>query len=466
MSRNYLTIVYVTISIFWILQVSCTRYSPKPISDNTVSQELDATDIEQLRLKASTVSNPLLEPIEIDYFNGISPDEAAVMTVVGNQELRAVRDKNGLARAQLLQAGLLPNPQLSYTLDFPVGGTTLGTVNAFGLIFGWDFTSLITREADIGAARAQFESVDLDIAWQEWQLAEAAKQQVYHLYFLMKQHEVSSQEEIELLKNVDSIKKAVDYGDMTIIDLSAAESTLKAVQLSSIEIEQQINEERIKLNKSLGIPPDENIRLDANIELPFSKKIPSYEEIISEIEQRRLDLVALRLGYDSQEATLRAAVLGQFPKVNIGFSQLRDTGNVVTSGFGISIDLPIFDHNQGKIAIESATRQQLFDEYIDRVYKARSTIATILADISSVKKQIDTTEEAVKSLNILVHTYYEAFLEGNADVISYYTAKKDLITKQIDVFKLKQSLADHWIALELESGKYMQNSNLKREIHQ
>jgi len=421
--------------------------------------------MKQPRLKASTVGNPLLEPIEIDSNNGISPDEAAVMTVIGNHELRAARDKKGIARAQLLQAGLLPNPQLSYTLDFPVGGTTAGTVNAFGLIFGWDFTSLITRGADIEAARAQYESVDLDVAWQEWQLAEAAKQQVYHLYFLMKQHEVSSQEEKELLNNVDSIKKAVDYGDMTIIDLSAAESTLKAVQLSSLEIEQQIKEERIKLNKSLGISPDEDLRLDSNIEPPPSKNIPSYEEIISEIEQRRLDLVALRLGYDSQEATLRAAVLGQFPKVNIGFSQLRDTGNVVTSGFGISIDLPIFDHNQGKIAIESATRQQLFDEYIDRVYKARSTIATIIADISSIKQQIDTTEESVKSLNTLVQTYYKAFLQGNADVISYYSAKKDLISKQIDVFKLKQSLADHWIALELESGKYVQTTNPERESH-
>lgn len=90
--------------------------------------------------------------------------------------------------------------------------------------------------------------------------------------------------------------------------------------------------------------------------------------------------------------------------MNIRFSQLRDTGDVVTSGFGISIYLPIFNHNQGKIALEKANRQQLFDEYVDRVYKARSNIATILSDIQSVKKQIETTEESVKSLNTLVQT--------------------------------------------------------------
>ena len=59
---------------------------------------------------------------------------------------------------------------------------------------------------------------------------------------------------------------------------------------------------------------------------------------------------------------MRAAVLAQFPRVNIGFSQLRDTTNVVTSGFGVTIDLPVFDRNQGHIAIERATRKQLFDE--------------------------------------------------------------------------------------------------------
>ena len=40
--------------------------------------------------------------------------------------------------------------------------------------------------------------------------------------------------------------------------------------------------------------------------------------------------------------------------MNLGVTNARDTGDVVTTGFGISIDLPVFDRNQGVIAQETA----------------------------------------------------------------------------------------------------------------
>ena len=61
----------------------------------------------------------------------------------------------------------------------------------------------------------------------------------------------------------------------------------------------------------------------------------------------------------------------------------------------------------------------------------------------------------MKTLERLVNTYYKAFLEGNADVISYYNARNELIFKQIDVFKLKQTLSDLGIALEIAAGRYL-----------
>ena len=64
-------------------------------------------------------------------------------------------------------------------------------------------------------------------------------------------------------------------------------------------------------------------------------------------------------------------MLGQFPKVSLGFNRANDTSNVHTFGFGVTVDLPIFDHNQGAIATAKATRQQLYDEYVDRLFTAR-----------------------------------------------------------------------------------------------
>ncbi len=435
-----------------------------PLDSSTVTQKLKPPSMETIRIDAKAIKHPILKPIDFDYRNGLSADEAAILAVLVNPKLRAIRDQRGVVAAQLLQAGILPNPQLSYSLNVPTGGSTQGTVNAYGLGLSWDIASLITRGAKIAAIQANAASVDLDVAWQEWQVAQGAKQHMYRSIFLQKQLTVAREEEKGLRENVEVIRKAVDFGDMTVVNLSAAESALKAVRLSILTIAQQLEEERIALNQSLGLPPEQIVSLQKDIEPPLPKTLPSITNIIDVIEERRLDLLALKMGYESQEARLRAAILAQFPRINVGFSRLRDTGNVVTTGFGITIDFPFFDRNQGQIAIERATRKQLFDEYIARVFEARSNVATIIADMKSVRSQINATEESIETLKSLVQTYYKAFLEGNADVLSYYNARNDLIVKQIDVFKLKQTLADLGIALELATGQYLEPAESKEII--
>ena len=199
--------------------------------------------------------------------------------------------------------------------------------------------------------------------------------------------------------------------------------------------------------------------LQKDIELPVSMEIPTTDKLLNELEKRRLDLVALKLGYESQQDSLRAAVLNQFPRINIGFNKARDTGNVVTTGFGITIDLPVFNRNQGQIAIERATRQQLFDEYVDRVFEARTIITKLSANIPVIIDQIGTAQAIVVSGKKLVETYRNAVEKGQVDVLSYYTAWNDLTQRQIEIIKLKQQLIDTRIALELATGLYSLNDN-------
>lgn len=444
-----------------ILLSACATYQPMPLDQSTVSRGLAPPSMETLRLKAMEIRHPILKPIQFDLQDGLSPDEAAVMAVLANPMVRAARDKRGVADAQLIQAGILPNPQFTSNLDVPTGGDTQGTVNAYGLVFSWDLRQLISRNARIGAAQNDVASVDLDVAWQEWQVAEAAKLHVYQLVFLEKQLAVARESERGLEENRDAVKQAVALGDMTSIDLSSAEAALQAIRLTVATTEQAKEKERLALNQALGLPPDKIIPLKKNIEVPSVEHLPSVATIIEGIEERRLDLLALKKGYESQEERLRAAVLAQFPRINIGLSRARDTGNVVTTGFGITIDLPIFDRNQGQIALETATRTQLFDEYLARLFQARSDVATILADMASIERQIETTEKYIPTLKELVHSYHRALLEGAADVLTYYSARNEFITRQIDDLKLKQSLLDQMIALEIASGEYLPGKGVK-----
>jgi outer membrane protein TolC len=177
--------------------------------------------------------------------------------------------------------------------------------------------------------------------------------------------------------------------------------------------------------------------------------------LLDNLEQRRLDLLALKRGYDSQEAAIRAAVLSSFPKIGLGINKARDTSNIKTIGPNITIDLPIFDRNQGPIAIEQATRQKLFDEYINRVFEARADIAGILADIDALVRQIALAEDSLPSLNRLAEAYKAAYESGSADVLSYYAAQNDAAKKTIEILKLKQELMEMHVGLEIAAGQYI-----------
>ena len=123
---------------------------------------------------------------------------------------------------------------------------------------------------------------------------------------------------------------------------------------SVLTTEQQREEERLALNQSLGFSDEQLVPLEQNIEPPSPKNMPAAAQFIEGIEKRRLDLVALEYGYGGQEARLRAAILQQFPKINIGFARAGDNTNVITTGFGVTIDLPLFDRNQGAIAVKAS----------------------------------------------------------------------------------------------------------------
>jgi outer membrane protein TolC len=184
--------------------------------------------------------------------------------------------------------------------------------------------------------------------------------------------------------------------------------------------------------------------------------LPSAAELISGIEERRLDLLALKSGYQAQEERLRAAVLAQFPKINIGFTHAGDTTNVITSGFGVTIDLPLFDRNQGTIATENATRTKLFDEYIARLFEARGEVARLVADMGALQKQIAAGQQSIPVLQNLVDSYRAALLQGNADVLTYYNARSDLTNKRLELLDLKRQLADMGVALEIAAGRYLE----------
>jgi cobalt-zinc-cadmium efflux system outer membrane protein len=469
MRRSNLILVLILVRFFNILLLlvslsSCASYRPLPLSNASIQQRLRTPALKALQVAAAQLHHPLLAPVPLNLKSGIGPDQAAILAVILNPKLRADRDRRGLAAAQLIQAGILPNPTVGYTRDFVTGGNTLGTVTAFGFTGSWDTSALISHSAKVAAARANVQAISLDVAWTEWQTAVAAKLALYRVVALEAELIRAKQIDSDQQQTVDTLQAAVDRHEKSVLDLAAAQASREDARATVLTLEQERDRQRLELKKAVGVLPETELPIEQGVALPSDLQLPSEGELVTGLENRRLDLVGLRQGYQSQEQTVRAAVLAQFPKVVLGFNpHSSDTTNVHTAGFGITIDLPVFDRNQGNIAIETATRQKLFDEYTARVFEAHSDIATAVADIQSLNRQIAAAEAALPVLQHLVDIAKEAADQGTADVLGYFQAKTNLNQKSLQIIKLKQQLVDSRIALELASGRYLPVGNWRRK---
>ncbi|MDO9161955.1 MAG: TolC family protein [Methylococcaceae bacterium] len=441
-------------ALLFCLPLGCSQYQAKPLTEQAVQQQLQTPSREQLTIQAAKIKYPLLEPLKFTMEDGLSPDEAAVLAVLRNPELRAIRDQHGIANAQLLQAGLLPDPQISYTFSAPAGGTDLGMNNALGFGLSWQATALIWRQNKIAAAQKQQQAIDLQIAWQEWQFAQAAKLATYQLIVYHKQQGLLTDMAQRLEENRVRLQEAAVLGLVTELERVAAVSAKNALDIRLLALEQQTKQQQQRLNRALGLKPYEAVTLQQNSALLTQITAATYDALIRDMDNRRLDLMALKRGYESQEASLHVAVLQQFPQISIGFDHARDNSNLYTMGFGVSMTLPVFDRNQGQIALERATRQQLFDQYTSRLFQARADIAELLVTIASINQQIQSVRHAIPDLAKLVNAYQSAIENGQVDVLNYYVAWNSLTDKKIDLLTLELQLVQAGIALEVASGRY------------
>jgi len=257
-----------------------------------------------------------------------------------------------------------------------------------------------------------------------------------------------------LESNRVQIQQAADEGLVTELDRVAAISAKNGVDVRLQAVMQQKNQQQQRLNRALGLKPYEAIKLQQDLAITDEWAAPAYDKLTQDLSHRRLDLMALQQAYKNQDEQVHIAVLQQFPKISIGFSQSKNPSAYYTLGAGITVTLPIFDQNQGQIALAVATRQQLFDEYTNRVFQSQADVAELLVTIESLNKQIQSVHHAIPDLENLVNAYKLAIEYGQVDVLNYYVAWNSWTDKKIELLSLQLQLVEARIALEIATGIY------------
>ena len=117
---------------------------------------------------------------------------------------------------------------------------------------------MIWRENKITAAEKQQQGVDLQVAWQEWQVAQAAKLAAYQLIVYRQQQTLLTEMALRLEDNRARLQEAADLGLVTELERVAGVSAKNLVDIRLLALEQQIKQQQQRLNRAMGLKPHED----------------------------------------------------------------------------------------------------------------------------------------------------------------------------------------------------------------
>jgi len=387
----------------------------------------------------------------------------AVLAVENNPDLLATRTQRGVARAQVLEAGLLPNPSLSasylFILNPMLGGDTFDAIAA---TVTQDIQKTITMKSRLRTAQAAALQVDASILWEEWQLIGKTRLLVFDLVQGEKLRRSAVAYRDLLTDRFERGRRALGQGNVTLAtvapDLAAISDARKTVN----DLDVAIDKNRHDLAALLGLSPEVPIPLQTQLQV-LQVDAKAVTRALEDLADRRPDLIALQLGYRSQDQKFRGAILEQFPALSIGPSYSRDTADVRSFGPQVTMDLPIFDRNQGNIAIEKATRDQLRAEFQARLSAAHSEVLAALAAQRLIGRQLEQERAELPVLQGFAKQAEDAMNAGNIDERAYVDLVSANYTKQQAVYTLEQQLLEQEVAIATLIGAGMPRAAMPTE---
>ena len=285
-----------------------------------------------------------------------------------NHNLALVTQSESLAVAQanLVQAGLLPNPGSGQTggTYFPVfGGVEPAT--AFDVLISESLNEFLTLPHREAIAKAQRFQAGIDLSTAAFNLAQQTQQQYEQLVYLTRDGLLQRRIAQTYKQAMDEAKAQYKAGLVTRSDINRAVIAYEDALRQAHHYDTQYEGAARQMNWLLGSQSSPLWKLPEEIQQPpqVIAALPNQQALETLAERYRLDL--LRAHYDRRlaEEQVQLARLGFIPQTTIGLDFSRDSSKNWTAGPSINSILPIFD--PGIVAYWTARYEQ---EQTERTY--------------------------------------------------------------------------------------------------
>lgn len=429
-----------------LLLGGCATYNALPLTQHSTA--LSVTGLNRLTVDTASLAFPTLQGHRFDVSDGLDITEVATLAVINNPDLRLARDDLGIARAQAFSAHLLPDPQLALTGGVPTPGVDGNNITAYSFGLNYDMMALITHRVATAAADANARQADLGLLWQEWQIIARARQLFLKVQLDRQILPLLAKEETLALTRYDAYHRATVQHEMT-DDATAAVLIAWQDARKAHDTEQRTATQNTHdLNLLLGLTPETVLRL---VDSPLPEDTDT-QQALAELPERRPDLLALRAGYQSQEAKLRVAIWNQFPMLMVGASRDSDNSDYKNLGLSLGITLPIFNRNRGNIRIETVTRQRMRDDYQNRINAAYADVALAEADWRVLKQQQRVLDGSIPYAQRAADDAAHAYMLHDLTIGPYTDAMLAALSRHVDSLTLHEALDEQRVALSAVLG--------------
>ncbi|OYV34290.1 MAG: hypothetical protein B7Z80_21605 [Rhodospirillales bacterium 20-64-7] len=377
-----------------------------------------------------------------------SIDDVAALAVLNDPDLIAARAQHRVGEADLLSAGLLPDPSITGGFAALISGPA--SMSAISGSLAADVSALVTYRVNIKAAKAGLAQVDAGILWQEWQVASQAEQLCINLDSdarLIKTLQ-ADHDALTVIGNATAAQVAAH--NLTITAVSASMAALAAIDTARNTAEQTRDQNRNQLDALLGLQPGVALVVTMPAIQPLNQQLVA--QAVTHLAERRPDLIALRYGYQQADAKLRAAILTQFLPINVGASGGRDTAGVWSVGPQVTLTLPMFNRNQGGIAAATATRAQLAAQFRASLASADAGAQALMTRIMVLQVESEAADRAAAAAAQITAQTNTALRQGTLDAqtgVNLQTAAGD---RQREAIALRDQLLTARLSLNTMLG--------------
>lgn len=418
----------------------CATYSPQPLPGAP-----DLARLPPLTVPAASFGVSGLRSAPFDPALGLTEINVMTLAVADDPQLKAERLRAGVAQAQLLEARLLPDPQLS-------GGMSWSAVRTgYDAALGEDIQALVIRGAASRAAAAHGRQVSLEILWREWQVAERARELYIRIGALDGLRNVLDERRALLGRLYRRDEASLARGDVTAAEMAADFDAWRAAEADWRSFELEDSQARHALDELLGLEPGVRLRLRAGSSPQRLLSAAEYHAALAALPHRRPDLLALQAGYRSQEEKLREAILAQFPLMSAGVEKARSAEEgVQTFGFSVTLSLPVFDRNRGAIAVGRASRAYLRQSYQAALDDAVSQADRIRAAAALMHRQLGSLQARLPAIERTAAAAKTSLGRGELDLAAFARVQSNFLAAQAEAIRLRAALEQAQSALGLE----------------